>query len=366
MQKNNRILFAVGGTGGHLFPAQALARDLMEQRPDIELLFAGGLLASNRYFQREAFPYREVASATPFRGGLFKSVDSFVKIGRGVRESIDLLNHFKPQLVVGFGSFYSFPLLCAAWLKKIPIILFESNAYPGRVNRLFAGRALFSALQFEETAEHLKGEKLLVRMPYWCERSAVHALSKEEARRAYGLDPSIFTLLVFGGSQGAQAINSAALELSLSFPFQIIHLTGEAKSAKEAEIHYYKRGVRAKVKGFEDKMHIAWRAADLVVCRSGAATLSELIIFEVPGLLVPFPQAADNHQEINAQVMERIGGATWMPQGALTAQSLATAIEDLMSNNGEKWQRMKQKIAAFKMEEHEREELAQKVLQKIL
>ena len=122
-----KILIATGGTGGHIFPAQALATELLEK--NYELLFAGGGLKSNRYFNRSRFPYAQIASATPLKGNPFKSL---FRIGKGINESLKLIDRYKPDMDVGFGSFYSFPVLAAARWSKIPIILFEPNAIPGK------------------------------------------------------------------------------------------------------------------------------------------------------------------------------------------------------------------------------------------
>ncbi len=143
IRKAKKILFAAGGTGGHLFPAQALAEQLMGD--SVELLFAGARLSQNAYFDKTKFPYHDIASTTPFRGGVLKALKSTGILIKGIRESLRLLSQEKPDLVVGFGSFHAFPVLCAAVLKKIPLVLFESNAIPGKVIRLFSKRAVFDS-----------------------------------------------------------------------------------------------------------------------------------------------------------------------------------------------------------------------------
>ncbi len=340
----HKILFAVGGTGGHLFPAQALARELKEHDPGCEILFAGGDLGTNPFFHKLKFPFREVTSASPFYSNPIKA--SFL-ITRGVREGLDLLKEFSFDLIVGFGSFYSFPLLVAARMKKVPYVLVESNAFPGKVNRLFSSKARYCAIQFDDASRHLKGKTTSAKMPYWSQESDMTYLHPSEARKYYQLDPNVFTLLVFGGSQGAKAINDAASAIELSNLFQVLHFCGKDEDADALAYHYKKRGITACVKPFEAQMHIAWRAADLAICRAGAGTLAEIEAFEMPAILIPCPDAADRHQEKNAEAMEKLGGAILLNQGQL--RHLSEKIEVAKNHLPQ----MKEKLQKLKMREAE-------------
>ncbi|MBS0630027.1 MAG: UDP-N-acetylglucosamine--N-acetylmuramyl-(pentapeptide) pyrophosphoryl-undecaprenol N-acetylglucosamine transferase [Verrucomicrobia bacterium] len=321
-----KILLAVGGTGGHLFPAQALARDLKKLQSEIQILFGGGRLGSNHFFQKNQFPFREVTSGTPFRGKLLKSC---LQIGRGLIESHDLIKEFCPDLVIGFGSFYSFPILAIAKLKGIPFILVESNVLPGRVNKLFSSGALFSAIQYEETAAILKGKSIPTKMPFWSHEFAGIPLAQADARKGYGLDPEVFTLLIFGGSQGAEVINNAATELKLDIPFQVLHFCGRDQDTEKVASRYRERGIRAHVKHFEEQMHLAWQAANLAVCRAGAGTMAEMELFNVPAVLIPWPGATDQHQHRNAKIMEEIGGALLLEEKKI--HTLGNQIQSLLA-----------------------------------
>ncbi|MES2122125.1 MAG: UDP-N-acetylglucosamine--N-acetylmuramyl-(pentapeptide) pyrophosphoryl-undecaprenol N-acetylglucosamine transferase [Chlamydiota bacterium] len=203
---NPKVLFAAGGTGGHLFPAQALA----EKLTGVDVLFSGAKLSTNSYFDRNKFTYRDIDSTTPFRGNFMQKIQSVVILLRGIWQSLRLLSNERPDLVVGFGSFHSFPLLCAAALKRVPLVLFESNAVPGKVIRLFSRFALYTAVYFPESERYLKGKVHAVEIPSLKSRTSLNA---QEARRQLGLDPDCFTLLVFGGSQGAKALNALILNL---------------------------------------------------------------------------------------------------------------------------------------------------------
>jgi UDP-N-acetylglucosamine--N-acetylmuramyl-(pentapeptide) pyrophosphoryl-undecaprenol N-acetylglucosamine transferase len=344
-----KIMIATGGTGGHIFPAQALAIELLEKKYD--LLFAGGGLKTNRYFNRGRFQYAQVMTATPFKGNIFKS---FYRIIKGIFQSFKLIDKFKPDVVIGFGSFYTFPVLVAARLRKIPIVLFEPNAIPGRVNRLFSKWALCSAVQFSEAGNLLAGEIIEVKMP----NGERKKLDPAAARDYFYLDPYRFTFLVFGGSQGSASINRLFSEAigTVMDPasFQVIHVTGKTDSAELIRRQYESAGIRACVKAFEERMDLAWSAADAVIGRSGAATIAELIKFEVPGILVPLPHATDDHQTRNALfIQNKVGGAITCPESSLSVARLKPLLEQLMVPD--RLKTMKAAISSFKQDDRKKE-----------
>jgi UDP-N-acetylglucosamine--N-acetylmuramyl-(pentapeptide) pyrophosphoryl-undecaprenol N-acetylglucosamine transferase len=350
MSKTTKILIAAGGTGGHLFPAQALAQDLLKKRDDLEVLFVGGALSSNRCFQKDLFAFQEIFAATPYL-----KANSFIRslwsICKGVRQSFRILRDFKPDLLIGFGSYHAFPLLVAAFFKRVPIVLFEPDSAPGKVNRFFSRWAKVSAIQFSGAAEFLSGATVEVKMPLW-ERGGKNNVSQEEARAYFCLDPYKQTLLVFGGSQGASSINRLLCETASLLKdeknVQIIHFTGQ-RDIETVRRAYARFGLSACVKEFEDRMHYAWRAANLVICRAGAATLAELVAFEVPGILIPYPFAANDHQKKNARFMQReVGGAVCLEEMELNREKLYREIRNLFGELG----KMHEKICLFKSREH--------------
>jgi UDP-N-acetylglucosamine--N-acetylmuramyl-(pentapeptide) pyrophosphoryl-undecaprenol N-acetylglucosamine transferase len=362
-EKAKRILFAAGGTGGHLFPAQAVAEQIAASQPEIELLFSGAGLSSNRCFDQTRFAHREITSATPFGKGRISALCSLVK---GMRESLALFSDFKPDLLIGFGSYHAFPLLCAAWIKRIPMVLFESNAHPGKVIRLFASSSLFTAVHFLEAKKYLKGEVVEVSLP------TRHSMNKkrvtqEEARKKLGLRIDCFTLLVFGGSQGAQRINqmiSALLPL-LGLPIQLIHLTGNSGAAQEIAHQCAQLGIPAYVREFEKEMDLLFSAADLAICRSGAATLAELIDFELPSLLIPFPFAADQHQLKNARFAEKeVQGSLLLEERTLTVELLKEAIHSLADPTALRYSQMRNAIRHFK-KQCRKDDLSTLILERI-
>lgn len=362
MQKkpSRKIVFAAGGTGGHLFPAQALARDLLEKGENIEVLFAGSGLSSNRCFQKELFPFRDISASTPYKKRLSSLLKSCLDILKGIKQSFRLVAEFQPDLIVGFGSFHAFPLLFAAFCKRIPIFLFEPNSIPGKVNRLFSRWAVATAIQFPAAADLLVGKTITTDVPLWNRDK----LSPSEARAHFGLDANRPTCLVFGGSLGAVKINQLFGEAVKGLgekAFQIIHVTGKKESVKELKKLYAQEGIAACVKEFEEKMAIAWQAADAVVCRAGAATVAEQMAFEVPAIFIPYPHGAEDHQTINAKFgVEQVGGAIHLPEAGLTGKKLGQTFERLLDQLGP----MREKIRAFK-KNGSRKELSSIILEQL-
>lgn len=333
-----RVVVCAGGTGGHLFPAIALAEQLQSRDPELEIMFIGGKLGTTPWFARDRFCFREIPCATLSSYHPVSLVRTGLEIGRGVRQGLRHIREFKPDVAVSFGSFYAFPAAVAARLAKVPLILQASDALPGKAIRLLSPFAHVTACQFPEAVSYLYGEKAVVGMPLKHERK----VSPAEARSHYGLGIQQPTLLVFGGSQGAEAINQLMIGAAQHLPkeLQIIHLTGGTERVEQVLQAYRSRGLRAHVKPFETAMHLAWCAADLAVCRSGAATISEMKHFECPALLVPYPHAADQHQDYNADALGRVGAALKLSQDTLTPEALAGEILRFLFRSPEEMQTM--------------------------
>jgi UDP-N-acetylglucosamine--N-acetylmuramyl-(pentapeptide) pyrophosphoryl-undecaprenol N-acetylglucosamine transferase len=348
-RKKHKILFAVGGSGGHLFPAQALAQEIAEKNPDCEIVFAGAGLANSRFFEKQQFAHREISAATVFGKNPLKLMQAVGSLIRGTIQSLQIVREQKPHLVVGFGSFHAFPLMLAALMKRVPFVQFESNAVPGKVNRFLSKWAIATAIQIPETASHLKGKSLEVSVPIWKQGQ----ITKEEACAYFSIDPTKSTFLVFGGSQGAVAINelfgaAAALLAQEKIDFQVLHFVGNKGNHEEIAKHYAKLGITAQVKSFEKQMPYAWKACDFAICRSGAMTIAELMAFEVPSILIPYPHAYD-HQSKNAALMvDQVGGAISIQQSELTPKKMRDLIVDFMHPTN--LSRMRTALASFKKE----------------
>lgn len=325
--KKKKVILSAGGTGGHLFPAQAVA-DKLEGK--CEILFVGGGLATCKFFNQKKYPFIEIQTATfnfkrPWKG-LFR-------IARGVFQSFKILAKFKPDLVVGFGSFFTFPILVAAKLRRIPILLHEQNSLPGKVNRIFARYAKLTAITFPETAALLKGTTIRVAYPL---RWVASKLERQMALQYFALENNLRTFLVFGGSQGGAGLNRLFLEVASMLPkdVQIIHFTGNTETKEKALKHYRELGIRACVKEFETRMDLAWNMADLAFARAGASTIAELIEWEVPAIVIPFPYAADQHQIKNGKhFVECVKGGFMFMEEKTHASELKDAILKLMETH---------------------------------
>lgn len=331
---SKKILIATGGTGGHIYPAIAFAQQLHKELPDCQVLFVGGGLESNRYFDRTLFPYRTVTCGSFVKKNPISIFNSLANIGRGVWQSSQIIREFKPDVAVGFGSFYSFPPLVAAKLHSVPFILHEANSIPGKVNRLLSSSAAVNGIHFPQTIDLLSGKVVEVGLPL---RSgyAHSSIAKEEAKKHFDLDANTSLLLVFGGSQGAQVINSCVAEavcrVNKVKRLQVLHIVGDHFMVKPLQEEYASKDIVAKVKAYEDRMDLAWQAADLVIGRSGAGTVAEQLEFEVPGILIPFLKAADNHQDYNADFMvDTVGGAVKVAEDQLSSTILEGCILSLL------------------------------------
>ncbi len=350
-----RILITAGGTGGHLYPAQALAQQLMRQSGASNVLFVAGGLGTNRYFDRNCFSFREIACSPLLSRNLLKSFKGMTNLFKGFKESVAILKDYRPDVVVGFGSYYTVPTLLAARWLKIPIVLHEANSIPGRANKWLAPLAACIGLHFPLTAAFFKkGKTVEVGLPL---REGYHlkAVSKEAALTYYGLSAQRTTLLICGGSQGARAINQLieqCLPVLRRLSLQIIHLTGDADTALALTALYASQHIPANVKAFESQMQMAWCAADGFVGRSGASTIAESIEFEVPGLLIPYPYATNQHQEKNADFLVDTVGSAWkLLELGLNSERLGKGIEDLFQD--QQYAIFKKALKTYKQRPHQ-------------
>lgn len=329
-----RILITAGGTGGHVFPAQGLAQQLAAHKQSSNVLFVAGGLKKNRFFDHNQFSFEEIACSPILSKNPFKMLKGCVHLLKGFAQSRQILKKFQPDVVVGFGSYYTVSTLLAARSLKIPIILHEANSVPGKANQWLSYFAQTVALHFPSTASLLKKNThcvevgLPLRQGY--ER---YLINKEEALIHFNLSPGRQTWLVCGGSQGAKAINRL-IEETLpdisSLPIQFIHLTGHSEDCERLQKCYEAYQIPACVKPFESQMQLAWRAADTFIGRAGASTIAESIEFEVPGILIPYPYATDQHQNLNADfLVETVKAGYKRLEENLNASLLSIAIQSL-------------------------------------
>jgi len=311
------VLVASSGTGGHLFPALALATELVRRNSSTRPVFVGaGRMrtagpASSDAIAQAGFEWHTVPGRGLQRRGVVGLVPFAWDLARGYLAARRLVRRLRPHVAIGFGNFGSVAPLVAAHRRGVPVIIHEANALTGKANRLLARYARVVAVQFECAADGLRrapGAGVeVVGMPV---RDALLNLpARAEARGAYGLDEGAFTLLVMGGSQGARRLNEVVCTTlprleAIEPRVQIVHLCGRLDE-DTVRAAYASSGVRHVVRAFEPQMERAYAAADCALCRAGAATLAELAVTATPALLVPYPFATEAHQARNADVLAR-------------------------------------------------------------
>ena len=320
-----RAILAGGGTGGHVIPALAIAREL-KSRYQAEILFIGTSRGiENRLVPAAGFQLKLIEVGALKNVSLATRLKTFAALPRAISTAKKLLRDFKPDVVIGVGGYASGPAMVAAQRLEIPTLAFEPNLVPGLANRVVARRVRAAAVHFEETARYFNSAKV-TGVPV---RPEFFSIPPRPADAA----PS---LLVFGGSQGAAAVNAAIIgalpEIKAALPnIKIVHQTGERELAATSA-GYEKAGVTAEVSAFITDMPQAFAEADLIVCRSGASTVAEITAAGKPAIFIPFPRAADDHQTRNAQALQGAGAAILIPQSQLNSGSLAGEIVSLLKD----------------------------------
>lgn len=334
-QASRVFVFAGGGTGGHLYPAIALAEELRRQAPDAQVVFVGtprGLEAT--VLPRLGWPLHMIAVRGMRRRLAPSNLLVPVRAAASLAQSVALLRRLKPAAVIGTGGYVSGPVMVAAWLLGLPRLIQEQNVRPGATTLLLARIVHEVHVSYQESIPFFRNPDK-VRLSGNPVRSRPPELTQEQARAELGLDPRRKTVLVFGGSQGARRINEAflgALPALVAKPdVQLIWGTGNADFArvKEAAARF---GERVLVRAYIDNMYTAYRASNLAVCRAGAITLAELQLFGLPALLVPYPFAAAQHQEWNARTLAQHGAARVVLDSDFTAERCVVELTPLLDD----------------------------------
>lgn len=332
MEKNVRIIISGGGTGGHIFPAVSIANALKKQHPDTEILFVGaeGRMEMQRV---PAAGYRIIGLPVAGfdRKHLLKNIGVLVKLVRSQLKARKIIKDFKPHAAVGVGGYASGPTLKVAGSMGIPTLLQEQNSYAGVTNKLLAKQAAKICVAYEGMERFFDKNKIILTGNPVRQNLLDTKLSREEAVRSFGLDTTKKTVLIIGGSLGARTINRCVmqgLEKIKASGVQFIWQTGkfyidEAKAAVrqagELPMLY--------VTDFIADMATAYRAADLVISRAGAGSISELCLLEKPVILVPSPNVAEDHQTKNALALVNKNAALYVKDAEAGGRLLDTAIE---------------------------------------
>jgi UDP-N-acetylglucosamine--N-acetylmuramyl-(pentapeptide) pyrophosphoryl-undecaprenol N-acetylglucosamine transferase len=329
-----RVVIAGGGTGGHLYPGIAVAREWLSRQPDAQISFAGtahGIEA--RVVPREGFALDLIRSAGLKGKSLADRVRGALLLPLSVADAWRVVSARRPHIVIGVGGYSSGPVVLVAALRGTPTMLLEQNAVPGLTNRLLARYVRAAGVNFDSTREFFGSKAFVSGNPVRPEFVAAVGPSLESSVHEH---VSITRVLVFGGSQGAHAINvamvAAAAELAAGGPaLHLTHQTGE-RDVEMVRAGYRQAGVQADVEPFLYDMGRRLGQADLIVCRAGATTLAEIAAAGKAAILVPLPTATDDHQRKNAEALAGDGAAEVLLQSEMTGHTLAGRIQALAAD----------------------------------
>lgn len=331
-----RLVIAGGGTGGHLFPGIAVARKLQEEDPKAPILFVGterGI--ENRILAPMGFDLKLIDIGGLKGKGIGTRFKNTFKLPRSIFQAKKILKKFKANAVIGLGGYAAGPVIIAAWLSGIPVFLMEQNSVPGITNKMGSRFAKQIFTTFEHANSYFSEKKVIhTGNPV---RKEFYSIQKKEHSTKH------FNLLVFGGSLGAKKINEVMTEVAPKLGKIIItHQVGK-RTLDETLKNYGKLPKNITVTPFIDDMATAYATADLVICRAGATSISELQAAKRASILIPFPFATDNHQVINAQELVRSGGSLMIEESELTAETLKEMILDFITHP-EKLSKMEQAL----------------------
>lgn len=337
-----RVVIAGGGTGGHVYPGVTIAKTLLERDPGAEVLFIGtrkGIEAD--IVPREGFRLATIDVAGFKRRLSLETVLTAFRACMGLAQSLAILRREKPDVVVGTGGYVSGPAVLAAWMMRIPSLIHEQNALPGATTRVLSSIASRVAVTYDESSRYLarKSRVVVTGNPI---RRSILTTTRRAGAQAMGLDSDRPTVLVFGGSQGARAINEAMVSALPGIVkrrgVQVIYQTGRHDHAwvmQELEtLGVLRAGAsRLIVEPYLYQMDKAMACADLVVSRAGAISIAEITARGLPCVLIPLPGAAEGHQEKNARALGRAGAAVVVLQQQLTGEVLLRVVESLLDDN---------------------------------
>ena len=319
-----RAVIAGGGTGGHVIPALAIANEIRERYHAVVTFIGTARGIENRLVPKAGYELKLIEVGALKNVSLATRISTLLDLPNAILDSWRIIRHVQPEIVIGVGGYASGPGMLAAAFTGCPTVAFEPNVVPGFANRVIAPLVSAAAVHFDETCHYFRR----------CHVTGV------PVRRAFFDIPlrqaGPPTLLVFGGSQGASAINRTVMEclpeLLRAIPtLHVIHQTGE-KDYLEAQRMYLESGVPAEITPFIEQMPDAFRRADLLICRSGASTVAEVAAAGKPAIFIPFPHAADDHQRRNAQAFERAGAALVIPEAELDTKQLVDAVTSALKD----------------------------------
>ncbi|MFQ6081731.1 MAG: undecaprenyldiphospho-muramoylpentapeptide beta-N-acetylglucosaminyltransferase [Candidatus Aminicenantia bacterium] len=342
--KKKKVIIAGGGTGGHLYPALVVAKEMRKREPGLEVIFVG----TGRETEKKIINhYGNKLIVLRIEGLKRRKVSQIIKtlflIPRAMVDSFKIIKKLKPNLVMGAGGYSSGPVVLTAALMKIPTLILEQNLRPGLTNRLLKPWVKKVFLSFESSKHYFKKKGIYTGNPV---RDEFYTIKKKERNKK-------LSLLIFGGSQGAHIINQTVVQaLSLldqeKQNLRIFHQTGE-KDFNWVKESYHQLGIEAMVSSFFFDIYKYFEKSDILICRAGASTLAELIASRKAAILIPFARAANNHQELNALESKKYGAAEVILEKELTGELLAKRILYLLKNP-DRINEMEENIARLRVE----------------
>jgi UDP-N-acetylglucosamine--N-acetylmuramyl-(pentapeptide) pyrophosphoryl-undecaprenol N-acetylglucosamine transferase len=329
-----RIMVAGGGTGGHLFPGIAIAKEFMARNSATRVIFVStGNQLEKAVLSKAGFELRSIQVAGIKGRGIWNQLKSVLKIPGAILTAMGLIKDFSPDLIVGLGSYAAGPVVMGAWLMRVPIAIHEQNMLPGITNKILARFADRIYISFQNTQSRLNPQKV-----YWTGnpvRRELLEIAGGGQPAAHDTDQKKFTVLIIGGSQGAHRVNTAMIEalehLQNSERLHFVHQTGEADEVSVRDA-YRKKSVSATAQSFFDNMAERYGQADLIICRAGATTVAEITALGKAVIFIPFPYAADNHQMLNATDLAKDGAAEIIVENELSGHLLSERIEHYMDH----------------------------------
>ncbi|MDP7349560.1 MAG: undecaprenyldiphospho-muramoylpentapeptide beta-N-acetylglucosaminyltransferase [Nitrospinota bacterium] len=321
-----KIIIVGGGTGGHLFPGIAIAREFQKRNPKIKILFVG----TRKGIEFKVLPKEKLELKTILSSGLkgkisWRTLIALVEMPIALLQSLLVLMNFRPKLVLGVGGYVTGPFDLMAWLLRIPTAIQEQNSMPGMTNRILGRIVDKIFVTFEKSKKHFPEKKIEV---------TGNPIREEYYEAKVRRKESQFNVLIFGGSKGASSINRAMVE-ALDFlsedknSLHFIHQTGE-EQFKTVKKSYRSKNVSADVSKFIFNMADDYRRSNLVICRAGASTLAEIAACGRAAILVPYPFAANNHQQLNAEYLVEQGAALMVKDCDLSGKKIAELIKKMM------------------------------------
>ena len=341
-----KVIISAAGTGGHINPGIAIANKIKQKEPNSKIIFIG----TNRGLENDLVPRAGFELKTIEAYGLrkelsIKNIKGIFKTLSSIKDAKKIIDEFKPDIVIGTGGYICGPVFSAAISRKIPTVLHESNAYPGKAVKMFAKNVDKVLVGFEEAKNRLTEAKdvVVTGTPTKIKKLDISDKQKEKIKNKLGIKNNLPIVLIFGGSQGAQKINEAVekiIENKINENYQIIWATGpkqydlikEKLEKNNLNINNLKN---SKILPYIYNMEEILNISDLAICRSGAMTITEITIVGKPAIFIPLPSNLANRQEDNARVLEKIGAAKIIINDELDYKKLAEEIDDIIGNKSE-------------------------------